>query len=210
MSPLAQDRQRCVRGIYLIYNHITVANNELDHFDISQQLDSELQAGNLHLDLSDIGWPSGIQDGLTGLRTAFSSLLILYVVGITTAGLNIVTAALVLFQKRSQHSLFGKGLASLSFLSLLTASIIITFVQFKAVDLINTYGNGIGVYAYGGGRYMVLTWIAVLVMLLAVAAELFGEIIAGWNIPTVWAGVYEGDDVRYIRGAVGGAKSGRF
>jgi hypothetical protein len=203
MSPLAQSQQRCVRSTHSIYSPVTGANEELDHFDISQQLDNELQAGNLHLDLSDIGWPSDIQDGLSSLSTVLGSLFILYVVGITTTGLNIVTAALALFHIRSQHSLFGKGLASLSFLSLLAASIIITLVQVKAVDLINTYGNSIGVYAYGGGRYMVLTWIAVLVMLLAVAAELFGQIIASWNIRRVWAGVYEGDGVRYIKDGVG-------
>lgn len=189
----------------LIYTYIPAANKELDHFDISQQLDNELQAGDLHLDLSDIGWPSDIQDGLTSFNTALSSLFILYVVGITTAGLNIATATLAICRKRSQHRLFRKWLASLSFLSLLAASFIITFVQVKAVDLINTYGNSIGVYAYGGGRYIVLTWIAALVMLLAVAAEVFGEVIASWNIPRAWAGVYKGDAVRYVKDAVGRA-----
>jgi hypothetical protein len=39
-------------------------------------------------------------------------------------------------------------------------------------------------------------------MLLAVAAELFRQIIASWNILRVWAGVYEGDGVRYIKDGV--------
>jgi len=75
--------------------------------------------------------------------------------------------------------------------------------RFKAVDLINTYGNGIGVYAYGGGRYMVLTWIAVLVMLLAVAAELFGNNCGLEYTKGVGRSIRR-DDVRYIKGAVGG------
>lgn len=64
-------------------------------------------------------------------------------------------------------SLGNWGLASISFLALLIASIIITVVQIKAVDLINKYGNDIGVYAYKGGKYLALTWAAVALMFLA-------------------------------------------
>ena len=81
------------------------------------------------------------------------------------------------------------GLASLSFLSLLAASVTITFVQSKAVDLINTHGNDIGVYAYRGDRYMVLTWIAVIVMFVAVVAEtvsLWGDRLERWNVQRLW------------------------
>jgi hypothetical protein len=163
------------------YKYVTAADKGLDHFDISEQLENELQVGILHLDLSDVGWPSDIQDGLTSFCTALSILFVLYILGIATAGLNIVTIALVFLRLRLEHSLFDKGLASLSFLSLLAASFIITYVQFKAVDLINTYGNDIGVYAYGGDTYMVLTWIAVLVMLMAATAEMFGESITRWG-----------------------------
>jgi hypothetical protein len=116
----------------------------------------------------------------------------LCIVGIAAAGLNILLAPVVLSQQGPQLGTFSKGLASLSFLSILAVSIIITFVQFKAVDLINTYGNDIGVYAYGEDKYIVFTWVAVIVMLLGAAAELFGERIASWNIPRVWSGIYQG------------------
>lgn len=104
-----------------------------------------------------------------------SALFALYIVGITTAGLNIVTAPVILLQQRSYLGQFCKGSAALSFLPLLAASIVITFAQFKAVDLLNTYGNDIGLYASGGGKYMVFTWAAVLFMLLGSSAEIFGE-----------------------------------
>jgi SUR7/PalI family len=136
----------------------------------------------LHLGLSDIGWPSGIQDGLDSLSTLVSTLFVLYIVGISTAGLNICTAPLTFFQQRAQLRLCGKGLACISFVSLLAASIIITFVQLKAVDLINKDGNSIGVYADGGERYMVFTWLAVLIMFLGAAAEMLRDRIVGWNM----------------------------
>jgi hypothetical protein len=167
------------------------ANNRLDRFDLSQQLDKELQTGQLHLDLSNIGWPSDIQDGLRSLGPLLSAIFVLYAVGISTAGLNICSAILVRFNKTLRFTRICKGLASLSFLSLLAASIVITFVQLKAVDLINTYGNDIGLYAYGGNKYMIFTWVAVMFMLLGASAELLGERIAGWNTKREWSGVYQ-------------------
>jgi hypothetical protein len=85
-------------------------------------------------------------------------------------------------------------------LALLSASIIITFVQVKATDVINTYRNDIGVYTYTGGKYMVFTWVAVVFMLLGAAAEIFGEKIASWNIPRVWSVAYEGHSLDYAKG----------
>jgi hypothetical protein len=158
--------------------------------------EQELQVGQLHLGLSDIGWPSGIQDGLNSLSTLLSTLFVLYIVGIATAGLNIFTAPLTFFQQRAQLRLCGKGLACLSFVSLLAASIIITFVQFKAVDLINKNGNSIGVYADGGERYMVFTWVAVLIMFLGATTEMFGQRIAGSNMLEGWNRIYEGQDLQ--------------
>jgi hypothetical protein len=175
-------------------------NGELDHFDIAQQLENELQVGQLHLELSDIGWPAGIQNGLSGLGSLLSALFVLYIVGIATAGFNIATAPLILLQQSSHLGPLCKGSAAISFLSLLAASIIITFVQFKAVDLINKYGNDIGLYAQAGGKYMVFTWVAVIFMLLGASAEIFGEKVASWNIPRVWSRVYEGHSLDYAKG----------
>lgn len=78
-----------------------------------------------------------------------------------------------LFPYKSRLAPFGNwGLLSLSLLSLLVASAITTIVQTEAVGIINKYGNGIGVYAYKGGKYLILTWTAVAVMFLAGAVEI--------------------------------------
>ncbi|PSS18335.1 hypothetical protein M430DRAFT_75514, partial [Amorphotheca resinae ATCC 22711] len=138
------------------------------HFDISDQLSKELQLGKLHFDLSAIGWPSDIQNGLNNLSTALDTLFVLYTVGATATGLVILGTLITLVTPTSRFALFYNwGLISLSFLSLLIASAVITIVQIKAVGLINRYGNEIGVYAYKGNKYMFLTWAAVVVMLLA-------------------------------------------
>ncbi len=132
----------------------------IDHFDISKQLNKELEIGPLHLNLSDIDWPSDIQDGLNDLNTAIDATFVLYAIGIVA-----------FFLHGSRLISFGNwGLASISFLALLIASIIITVIQSKATKLINKYGNDIGVYAYKGEKYLVLTWVAVAVMFLAMLA----------------------------------------
>lgn len=141
------------------------------HFDISKVLNQELEIGPLHLNLSDIHWPSDIQDGLNALNTAIDATFVLYAIGIAAAGLAIIAALVALFMNGSRLISFGNwGLTSLSFATLLVASIIITVIQKKATHIINKYGNEIGVYAYRGVKYLTLTWVSVAVMFLASAA----------------------------------------
>lgn len=141
------------------------------HFNISEQISKELKTGKLHLDLSDIHWPSDIQNGLNDFAAALNALFAVYAIGIAAAGVSIITAFIALFLHGSHFVSFGNwSLTCLSFFALLAASLIITIVQVKAVDLINKYGNSIGVYASKGNKFLVLTWVAVGIMLLTVAA----------------------------------------
>jgi hypothetical protein len=141
---------------------------KIDHFNISGQLSKELSIGKYHLNLSDIDWPSDIQDGLDALNAALDATFILYAIGIAAAGLAILASLVALLLHGSRLVSFGNwGLATLSFLALLIASIIITVLQAKATNLINKYGNDIGVYAYKGGKYLTITWVSVAVMALA-------------------------------------------
>lgn len=150
---------------------ISANKTSTDHFDISTVLSKELEVGPLHINLSDIDWPSDIQNGLNALNTAFDATFILYAIGIAAAGCAIIAALVALFLNGSRLISFGNwGLASLSFAAFLIASIIVTIVQDKATHIINKYGNEIGVYAYKGVKYLTLTWVAVAVMFLAAAA----------------------------------------
>jgi hypothetical protein len=96
---------------------------------------------------------------------------ILYCIGIAAAGLAIIASLVALFLHGSRMVSLGNwGLASISFLALLIASIIVTIVQKKAADVINKHGNDIGVFAYKGRKYLILTWVSVAAMFLALAA----------------------------------------
>lgn len=168
MSALAPTKLQCVSSLPLL---ISLKSNISDHFDITKQLNQELEIGPLKLNLSDIDWPSDIQDGLNKLNIALDATFVLYAIGIAAAGLCILTSLVAVFLHGSRLVSFGNwGLASLSFLTLLIASIIVTVVQSKAVHIINKYGNEIGVYAYRGNKYLILTWVSVACMFLAMCS----------------------------------------
>jgi len=141
------------------------------HFDISKQLSKELKIGPLHLNLSDIQWPDEIQDQLNTLNTAIDATFFLYAIGTASAGLAIVTSIVAIFLSGSRLTSLGNwGLATLSFLAFLLASIIVTVLQTKMASIINKYGNEIGVFAYKGGKYLALSWITMAIMFLATLA----------------------------------------
>lgn len=140
-------------------------------FDISKQIEKELSIGKFNISLEDIGWPDAIQDGLNGLAMAMNATFVLYAIAIASAGCAIIAAVIAFFLHGSRLISLGNwGLASLSFVTFLIASIIITIVQNKASHILNKYGNDIGLYAYKGGKYLIITWVAVAAMFLASAA----------------------------------------
>lgn len=98
-------------------------------------------------------------------------MFVLYVIAIAAAGCAIIASLVALFLDGSRLLSFGNwGLASISFVAFLIASIIITVVQNKAIDILNRYGKDIGAYAYRGIKYLTVTWVAVAMMFLASAA----------------------------------------
>jgi hypothetical protein len=61
----------------------------------------------------------------------------------------------------------------LSFLFLTIASAVTTAIIITSVDVINLYGNDIGVTTYKGNRFMGMTWIATCFMFLGFASCMF-------------------------------------
>ncbi|KAJ5051974.1 uncharacterized protein L3040_001735 [Drepanopeziza brunnea f. sp. 'multigermtubi'] len=150
--------------------NITSCTNRTALYDINidKILNQQLQIGPLNLSLSDINWPDDINRGLDALNAAFNAVFILYAIGIAAAGLAIIGSAAAFFLEDSRLISFGNcGLASLSFSALCITSSLVTYVQTKAVNIINKYGNAVGAYADRGGKYMAITWVAVVVMFLA-------------------------------------------
>jgi len=153
--------------------NVTKCSNQtaMYHFDITNQISNELEVGKLHINITDLDWPSQIQDGIDALNIAMDATFVLYAIGIAAAGIAIITTVVALFLHGSRLVSFGNwGLASLSFLAFMVASIIITIVQNKFTHLLNKYGNELGLFAYRGTKYLIITWVATAVMFLAAAA----------------------------------------
>jgi len=153
--------------------NITHCTNQtaMHHFDITSLISSELEVGPFDLSIEDLGWTDDIQEGLDDLNTLLDATFVLYAIGIAAAGCAIIAAVLAFFLHGSRLISFGNwGLATLSFVTLLIASIIITIFQKKGTHIINKYGNEIGLYAYKGNKFLIITWVSVAAMFLASCA----------------------------------------
>lgn len=122
--------------------------------------------------MTDLGYSDDIQTGIDGLNIAMSATFVIYCIGIATAGLAMITSLIAVFVTGRLFSLFNLSLDVLAFLALGIASAIATGIMMKATDLINKYGNGVGLYAYKGTKYLAITWAATGAMLLASLAWL--------------------------------------
>jgi len=141
------------------------------HFNIEKTINEELENSTLHLNLSDLGWPDSIQDKINEATAALDATFVLYTIGIVAAGLLIITSLVSFFLDGSRLVSIGNwGLAMISFLTLLLASIIVVVFQDEAAKAINKNANDIGVYAYKGKKYLIITWVSVAVMFLATVA----------------------------------------
>jgi hypothetical protein len=127
-------------------------------------LEKELANGTLKLNLTSIKWPEEIQEGLDKLNMALDAAFILYCIGIGAAGLSILTSLLAIFLTGRFFSFANGALAGLAFLCLLVTSIIVTIVQNRLTGILNQYGNDIGLYAYKGRKFLILTWVATAAM----------------------------------------------
>lgn len=165
----------------------------LFHFDPTAIIESELAPG---LNLTDLHWPSAIEDGINAIKTASKVMFIFYCIGIGFAGLALIGAAwgflangrmsasvnfmLDLVSFRSLQalafvlsiaiaalSLKFANIRQLAFLTLGIASAISTAVIVKAVDAVNKHGADIGIAAYKGSKFLGMTWAATALMLLA-------------------------------------------
>lgn len=126
-----------------------------------------LEEGPADITLLDIKWPDAIQSGLNDLNIAFNAAFTFYCIGIGAAGLSIITSLLAISITGRSFSLVNRAVAGLALFCLLITSIIVTIVQNKATSLINKHGNSIGLYAYKGQKFLVLSWVSVAAMFMS-------------------------------------------
>ena len=154
-----------------IHENVTSCSNKTAAytFDPRSTLQRELNASghsNINLE-NNLNWPSAIDTGLHALRVAQIVTFILYCVGIGMIGIAFILAVLGLFLGGRVSAFINVTIDVLAFLVIGSASAISTAVAVKATNIINKYGDEIGVSATKGNKFMIITWVATGLMLVA-------------------------------------------
>ncbi|KAK0848888.1 hypothetical protein LTR03_005453 [Friedmanniomyces endolithicus] len=153
-----------------IHRNVTSCSNRtaMYSFDPRTTLQQELNASGHGNDaLSDLNWPSDVDRGLHALVIAQKATFVLYCVAIALIGVATLLALASLFAEGRLSAFVNVLVDWLAFLAIGLASAIATAVAVKAVDVINKYGDHIGAQASTGSKFLVLTWVATAVMLVA-------------------------------------------
>ncbi|TPX18899.1 uncharacterized protein E0L32_011377 [Thyridium curvatum] len=140
--------------------------------NVSALLDQQLSVGPLGLSLSDLGVTRDLQHELNKIPGLLRAIAVLYILGAGLAGLSMLASAAGLFayaRHPRSTSLANAGLGALAALLLLVANLVTTVGGSKAAGAINKYGDGIGLRASSGGKFVAITWAAFAAMCLAAA-----------------------------------------
>ncbi|CAF9929599.1 MAG: hypothetical protein HETSPECPRED_007412 [Heterodermia speciosa] len=145
------------------------------HFDPAKAIQDELKPG---INLTDLKWPSKVQDGLTAVKLASNVMFVLYCIGIAAIGVALIGALIGVFAAGRFAAMINTMLSFLAFFALMLASAISTGVIVKVTDVVNKHGNDIGLAAYQGKTFLGMTWAATILALLT-SFVWFAEIIIG-------------------------------
>lgn len=137
-------------------------------FDPRETLQRELnRTGHSDINLEDLDWPSQVDDGLRALQMASNAVFVLYCIGIGFAFLAFIAALVSIFFSGRISAFINVIIDWLAFLAIGIASAIATAIVVKSTQLINKYGNDIGIEAQKGSKFLAITWVATAVMLVA-------------------------------------------
>lgn len=166
-----------------IYKNVTACSNTTvnNHFDPKSTLAQQLkQNTGGEIDLTDVQWPSEIDDALNALKVAQKAVFVFYCIAIASIFLALLLAIVGLFSEGRPTALANALMDSLAFLTILLASAIVSVIAVKATDAINKYGNDIGVSATRGNKFLALTWATTGIVLISVCLWCY-EFVATWK-----------------------------
>jgi hypothetical protein len=136
--------------------------------DLSTVLQRELNnSGHSNINIKDLGWPSAIDEGYRDLGVAARATFILYCIGVGLIGIATLLALISIFFNGRISALVNVAVELLAFLVIGIASAIATSLAVKGSDIVNKYGNRVGVTASQGNKWLAMTWVATGVMLIA-------------------------------------------
>ncbi|KAJ5896366.1 uncharacterized protein N7473_005765 [Penicillium subrubescens] len=103
-------------------------------------------------------WPRVISDDFHAFRMTSRAMAVLYIIGVGTMGTVLLVKGVEVATRKKQYGVFEFGFLVLGSLSISIASIIATALAFEFVALINAHGDGSGVTARYGDKFLGMTW----------------------------------------------------
>ena len=140
-------------------------------FDPRATLQRELDESEYgsRVNLTDLGWPDSIDDAMRALEIASNAGFVLYCIGIAFAFLALILALATLFTAKGGKlsACANISVDLIAFVAVGVASALATAIAVKAAEVVNEKGEGVGVSARRGGKFMALTWVATACLLVA-------------------------------------------
>jgi hypothetical protein len=171
------------------YTPLEVANATISESDISKNVTGCSQSKAMYrfdptrivedalnkttgtkITLQDLKWPEDIQDGIHALNALMAAMFVLYIIAICLIFVALLAALFAVITSGRLSACLNFMLATLAFVAIGLASALVTAVMVKATNLINKYGNDVGVEAHRGGKFLALTWAATALMLIVLVA----------------------------------------
>ncbi|GAB7342384.1 hypothetical protein MBLNU457_g0600t1 [Dothideomycetes sp. NU457] len=146
-----------------IHQNVTFCSNRTAffQFDPRYTLQRELNAsGHGNINLTALHWPDSIDKGLQALHEAQKAAFILYCIGIGMIGIVTLLAIVSIFFEGRLSASVNILVTALAFMAIAIASALTTVIAVKAANLINKYGNPVGISATKGSKFIILTWVA--------------------------------------------------
>lgn len=128
------------------------------------------------VNLTELGWPDSIDDAIRAVEVASNAMFVLYCIGIAFSALALVLALASVFFTAKGGKLSAcanVGVELIAFVAVGVASALATAIAVKVAEVVNEKGEGVGVSAQKGGKFMALTWVAVGCLFLASLAWCF-------------------------------------
>lgn len=150
-----------------IHKNISDCSNRtaLFHFNATDALQQSLTKANASITLSQLKWPSELEDALNTLRVAAEATFVLYCIGIGLMFIALLFSLAGIFSTGRLVAFLNVIVAFLAFLSIGIASAIVTAIIVKGSNAINKYGKQIGVEADRGRKFEAITWASTGLML---------------------------------------------
>jgi len=150
-----------------IHKNLTGCSNRtaMFWFNPNEILENALNESGVDVTLDDLEWPADIQRGLDALRVIWKVAFVLYCIAIALIGIALIAALPAIFASGRLAACLNLMIAILAFIAIGLASALTTAVIVKGADVVNQYGDDVGVQAHKGGKFLAITWAATGLML---------------------------------------------